>query len=318
VQGLPSRGGADLIALLNTNDIWVMGVDGSNPTRITNDGGMKNDLQWSPDGQSLYYLSSMCIWNVTYPGGEATQITCFNSSQYLEAFEISPDGKQVAISLDRVLFVVPFDIPLISKAGTWLQLRDMQGCFTYGKLPNQAPPKAVRWSNDGNRIAVNTLSVEGGQRVDLVRIFDVSNCNSSAPQERGSFPGSRFTMTGFSANPVIPSFDWDGKTLFVLNSKYRYELGYLYAYNTETLQGKPLDPLKTSCCYSTARFSPDGNFLFFAYQNLNDGQNAKTQLYYISYGTIGSGANNNPLLLPDGFFTNPSDHLDATLRPVSP
>jgi len=104
----------------------------------------------------------------------------------------------------------------------------------------------------------------------------------------------------------------------VLNSKYRYELGYLYEYNTETMHSEKLDPLQTQCCYTQARFSPDGSSLLFAYQNINDGPNAKTQLFYISYGSIGTGATYTPLTLPDGFFSAPNDHLDAALRPANP
>jgi len=295
-----------------------MGVDGSNPAQITEDGTGKNDLQWSPDGQSLLYISGKCIQSVTMPGGEVTRITCFTAADYLEAFEISPDGTQVAISLNRVLYVVPFDLTAISNARTWSQLQNMEGCFTYNLLQNQAPPKGVRWSNDGTKIAVNTISVDAGRQVDLIRIFDISTFDSTAPQARDGFPATRFTMTGYSARPSIPSFDWDGDTLFVLNSLFRYELGYLYAYNTGTKQGQNLDPLKTACCYTAARFSPDGSFLLFAYQNPGDGSNAKTQLYYISYGNIGTGATYTPLTLPDGFFSANNDHLDATLRPANP
>ncbi len=318
VPGLPSMGGADLIAFLNNNDIWVMGVDGSNPVQVTKDGAGKNNLQWSPDGQSLFYISGKCIQSVSVPGGEGTQITCFTAADYLEAFEISPDGTQVAISLNRVLYVVPFDLTAISKARNWLQLEEMKGCFTYGKLPNQSPPKGARWSNDGKKIAVNTNSVDAGHLVDLIRIFDISACDSTAPQGLDNFPAARFAMTGYSARPIIPSFDWDGDTLFVLNSIFRYELGYLYVYNTETRRGENLDPLQTACCYTEARFSPDGSFLLFAYQDINSGANAQTQLYYISYGSIGAGATYTPLTLPNGSFSAPNDRLDAALRRANP
>ncbi|HEY5270915.1 MAG TPA: protein kinase [Anaerolineales bacterium] len=318
VQGLPSIGGADLIAFLNNNNIWVMGVDGSNPAQITNDGAGKIDLQWSPDGHSLFYISGTCIQSVTVPGGVITQITCFTAANYLEAFEISPDGTQVVISLNRVLYVVPFDLTAISKAHTGTQLQDMQGCFTYGKLQNQDPPKSVRWSNDGTKIAVNTISSDAGLRVDLLRIFNISTCKSIAPQAMDNFPANRFPMTGYIANPIIPSFDWDGDMLFVLNSKIRYELGYLYAYNMETKLGVNLDPLQTACCYTEASFSPDGSFLLFAYQNKLEGENAKTQLYYILYGSIATDATYTPLTLPDGSFSAPNDHLDAALRPATP
>ena len=313
--GPVSIGGADLIAFLNNNDIWVIGVDGSNLTQITSDGAGKLDLQWSPNGERLFYISGKCIQTVRLDTKEVTQVTCFTAADFLDAFEISPDGTQVAISLNRVLYIVPFDLEAISKARTWTKLQEMKGCFTYGDQHNQAPSRGVRWSNDGKKIAVNVISVNTGVRVDLISIFDISACDSSAPQLVDSFPAARFPMTGYNTRPVIPSFDWNGETLFVLNSIYRYELGYLYAYNAGTKRGEALDPLETACCYTAARFSPDGLFLLFAFQDPGAGSNAITKLYYVSYGSLGTGTAYTPLPLPDDFFSAVNDHLDAVLRP---
>ena len=319
VPRLPSLGGADMIAFLSDNEIWVMGVDGSKPPeQITKDSGVKNDLQWAPDGQSLFYINGKCVQSVSLQVGQVTEITCFTSVDFLEAFEISPDGKQVAISVNRALFVVPFDLKVISGAHSWAQLQDMKGCFTYGKVfPNQAPTLGARWSQDGTKIAINSKSAEGGVMVEEIRVFDISACKAAAPQ-LDNFPATRFSMSGYNAQPVIPSFTWDGTTLFVLNSIFRYDLGYLYEYNMEKMRGKMIDPLKTSCCYTLGRFSPDGSYLLFAYQDINSGADAKTQLYYISYGTIGSGSTYSPLPMPDGFFSVLTNHLDATLRPAIP
>ena len=309
-------GGADLIAFLSNNDIWVVGVDGGNLHQVTRDGADKHDLQWGPNGQRLFYISGKCIESVTVPGGENTQITCFTAAEYLDAFEISPDGTQVAISLNRVVYVVPFDLQAISKARVWTQLRDMKGCFTFGALAKQPAPKTVHWSNDGKKIAFNTISVEAGVKVDQIKIFDITKCDSTNPQSLDNLPSYRFNMENYTKNPIIPSFDWDGNTLVVLNSAVRYEFGSLYAYNTETNHAEKLDPMITSCCYTEARFSPDGSYMFFAYQNINDGADAKTKLYYVPYGTIGTGATYVPFTLPDGLLSKSSNHLDVALRPV--
>jgi serine/threonine protein kinase len=318
-QRLAILGGTDLIAFLNNREIWVMGVDGNNPLQITKDSADKNDLQWSPDGQNLFYISGKCIHSVSVPDGVGTPITCFNAATYLEAFEISADGSQVAISLNRVVYVVPFDLNAISKARTWVNLQEMKGCFTYNGDSKELPPQGVRWSNDGKRLAINSISLNAsGRREDVIKIFDISTCNSTNPQTMDGFPAGRFVMTNYNTNPKIPSFDWDGDSLFVLNSLFRYEFGYLYEYNAGTKKGVNLDPLKTSCCYTAARFSPDGSYLLFAYQNPADGQNASTQLYFIPYGTIGSGQTYTPLALPEGSFINSKDHLDAILRRSNP
>jgi Tol biopolymer transport system component len=213
---------------------------------------------------------------------------------------------------------VPFDLTAISNAHSWVQLQEMKGCFTYGTVfPNQAPTMGVRWSQDSKKVAVNSKNAEGGILVEQIRVFDISACNGAALQ-LDNFPATRFTMSGYNTKPVIPTFSWDGNTLFVLNSIFRYDLGYMYEYNMEKMRGKMIDPLKTSCCYTMARFSPDGSYLLFAYQDINGGAAAKTQLYYISYGSIGGGSSYAPLPLPDGFFSVPADHLDAALRPVIP
>jgi serine/threonine protein kinase len=54
---LPAVGGTDLIALLNGNNIWLMGVDGSNLRQLTTDSTLKHSLQWSPDGKSILCVS---------------------------------------------------------------------------------------------------------------------------------------------------------------------------------------------------------------------------------------------------------------------
>jgi serine/threonine-protein kinase len=319
VPGPSSIGGADRIAFLNNNDIWVMGVDGSNLNQVTKDGADKSDLQWSPDGQSLVYISGKCIDTVSIPGGVTNQITCFTAAEYLEAFEISPDGSQVAISLNRVVYIVPFDLNAIGKARTWLELRDMKGCFTYGTsvgVSNEAPVKAVQWSNDGKKITMNTMSLESGHYVDILRTFDISRCDSVNPVLVDYIPSSRNVIPSYFSHPSISSFDWDGDTLFVLNNKFRYDFGYLFGYNSETKHGETLDPMGTSCCYMESRFSPDGSYLLFIYQDINSASSTQPQLYYIPYGSLGTGASYTPFNLPQGFFNNMSDHLDAALRPV--
>jgi serine/threonine protein kinase len=310
---LPSLGGADLIALLSDNEIWVAGVDGSNQTIITKDGTIKNNISWDPSGKNIYYLSGKCIKYASYPDGTIVEVTCFPGADYLDSFSISPDGTQVAISLNRVLYVVPFDIPAISQARSAQQLIDMKGCFTYGP-PNQGPSMETLWSRDGKWLAVNTKVPLNGILAEEIHIYNIYGCPSSSIFAMDSFPASRFTMSKYPAHPDIPSFTWDGQFLFILNSMTRYDFGPLYEYNEDKKKARTIDPLGTGCCYTMGRFSPDGSQLLFAYQNGATGS-SQTELYIISYGSIGSGEKYTPLPLT-GLFTNPNNHLEAALRPV--
>jgi hypothetical protein len=341
---LPAIGGADLIAFLSNRDVWLVNADGSNPHPLTKDAAEKHKLQWGPDGQSLFYVSGKCVQSVTVPGGIISTVTCFTSADYLEAFRISPDGSQVAISLNRIVYVVPFDLAALKNAHTHIDLEAMKGSLIYGAA-YQSPAKDVLWSSDGKKVAINTLSPVNGKQLDLIIVLDISRCTNAlpcpprilpgTPQPVASptpggnnylplldnFPGSRFSMSGYGTaggqSTKIPSFDWDGTALFLLNSIFRYQYGYLYTYNFDKKQAAvPLAPMGTACCYTDARWSPDGSYILFAFQDINQGNNARTQLFYISFGGIGTGTKYTPLPLPDSALNNPADHPESALRPA--
>lgn len=316
-KALAVIGGADLVAFLSNNDIWVMGVDGSDLLQLTRDGAQKRNLQWAPDGQSLFYISGKCIQSVTYPAGSASQVTCFASADFVEAFEFSHAGTQVAISVNRKVYVVPFDLAAISAARSTQALIDMKGCFTYGP-PNQALSMDVKWSSDDKTLAINTKNPLGGVLVDEIHIFDIAACKSTDVYAQDSFPAARFTMNGYPAHPTIPSYTWDGDLLIVLNSIYRYEFGYLYEYNMTKRSARLIEPLSKPCCYTLGRYSPDTSHFLFAFQDIAEGPNAKTKLYLISYGSIGTGSTYTPFDLPADLFSNPNTHLDAAFRPAKP
>jgi hypothetical protein len=119
------------------------------------------------------------------------------------------------------------------------------------------------------------------------------------------------------AKPNIPSLDWDGQINFLLNSIFRYQLGYLYNYNFATKQPAALiAPMGVTCCYTDARWSPDGTYILFAFQDINQGNQAKTQLFYVSYGSVGTGAKYTAFPLPADILSNPLDHPEPALRPA--
>jgi serine/threonine-protein kinase len=314
VASLPKLGGADMIAFLNANNVWGMSVDGSGLSQLTTDGAVKHDLQWMPDGEGVIFITGKCIQIVNVKTKEVSTLTCFVTADYLESFQLSPDGTQVAISLNRELYVVPFDLDKLSQARSRTDLAAMNGCLTYTKLAT----KGVRWSNDGQKIAVAILGVgDSGRREEMVRVLDIHRCAAAEPNTVDTFPGPRFTMTGYNNNPTIPAFDWDGATLFLLNSFFRNEgYGYLYSYNLETLKAAVLDPLGGTCCYRDARWSPDGNYIAFAYQDIRLGTNGPIQLFYIPYGIIGTGASYAPFSLPTDFFQKPTEKPQPVMRPT--
>ncbi len=318
--GAPTLGGSDLVAFLSGNNIWVMNVDGSNLRQLTSDQAAKHDLQWMADRDTLLYISDKCILTVSLTvQGLPNTITCFPEADFLDAFRISPDGKHVAISLNRQLFVVPFDLPTLEKAQTRSQLTSMSPCFTYNAQNTDQSTEDVSWSGDSSRIAVGIIGVDDtGRAADMVKVFDVSICNNGSTPVKSLDLFPRSPMTGYSENPVIPGFDWNNSSLILLNTLIRNQAyGYQFSYNLDTHRTQQLDPLGTGCCYADMHWSPDGNYVIFGYQNLALGSSATTQLYLVPYGTLGAGGSHTPFALPAGFFSNPHDHPDAELRPAA-
>jgi hypothetical protein len=91
----------------------------------------------------------------------------------------------------------------------------------------------------------------------------------------------------------------------------------LYIYNWKNHKGVQQLPVGP-CCYRDARWSPDGTYLLFEYQDQSAGPDAQTKLYYVAAGELGTGANFPPLPLPNGFFKNPKEGVQAALRLAQP
>ena len=321
--GPPVLGGADKIAFIAKGDVWMMNVDGNDLEQLTTDGTQKSNLQWLSDGKTLTYLSGTCAWSIDVPNGVVDILACYNSAEYLEGFSVSPDLAHVAISMNREMFLVPFDRETIKQATTRGELFQLSGCYF-----DDLAVKDALWSIDGKQVALKFLGVSGNTRVDMVRVVDVESCLSAnqilaeitpVPFRRlDEFPGARFTMSGYSsASPFIVSYDWNGKDLFVMNTNKRNGgFGYLYRYNIVSHKAEELIPVDNTCCYRDARLSPDGTYMAFAFQDIRLGAEAGIELYYVIYGTLGAGANYEPLPLPEGFFTDPRDTPIFALRPA--
>jgi predicted Ser/Thr protein kinase len=315
-------GGADKVAFINANDIWVMNIDGSQLVQLTNDRAEKTYLRWTPDGNSVVYLSGKCIKMVDAAEGRVDSINCFEAADSVTAFEISPDGKQVAIVIDYQLFLVPYDLTALQQVKSRNGLTPLAVCKDNMPLSNLIY-QSVRWSSDGAKLAVNFKGNDNGRRVDMIRIMDVSKCSSN-PARLGEFPGEWFTMSGYSSNPVIPNFSWNGDLLFVLNSFERNGgFGDLYVYNTDlhklqtnTPDKDSIDPIDGVCCYRSPTWSPDGHYLMFVFQDIRQGENSAIQLYYVPFGDIGTGASFTPISMPNTFFKKATENPEPALRPA--
>jgi len=305
----PVIGGADKLAFVSGNDIWISNLDGTEAQRLTTSGGTKLNTQWTPDGQSVTYITGRCVQAVNIETGQVSTIFCANWSDYLGGFEASPDGSYIALSLREGLYVLPYDFGMLSQIRTKEQLGAAQKCTSY----TEASTKTVRWSNDGSSLAVVATVTDQGRSVDMIKVFDVSRCGQP-PVRIDEFPGVRFTMKRYDINPTIVDFDWDGEALFVLAVNTINDYGEIYQYNIVTQKAEIITPLEAHCCYRGFRWSPDDEYFLFAFQDLRYGEGA--DLYYVIYGTIGAGIGYEPIPLSEEIFTGTRENPQPAFRPV--
>ena len=304
-------GGADKFALVSANEIWLMNPDGSDAQPLTGDGMEKRNLQWL-DAKTLVYLSDTCVYTIDITVATPKRITCFREVKYFDSFRVSPDGKRVAISIDMQLVIVPFDTAALERAENRSDLTKMPGACTDIRVS----VKDLRWSRDGTKLAA--IYVDTSTTVaDQFRLLDVSRCESSAPIVLGSFPGSEFVIKGFKDNPSFSSFDWDGDQTFVFTDIIRSGgFGNLYIYDIKTRQGKMYNPIEDTCCYRDARFSPDGKYLLFLFQDSRVTDQAAYKLFYAPFNADGTLEIGDPISLPMGIFLAPRESPQPALRPI--
>jgi len=177
----------------------------------------------------------------------------------------------------------------------------------------------IRWSADGKRLQLKVQVPERGRLAEVIRLMRVSSCSQSETDRLNEIPAQQFTMKNYRSRPIIPSYDWDGAARMVLHDFYRNDgFGDLYIYDTQkrqliSINGSPIiNPVSGTCCYRDPRWSPDGTYLLFVFQDINTNQ---TTLYYVRYGLIGAGSP-QPIPLPAGLFNDPRVQPQPALRPA--
>jgi hypothetical protein len=258
----------------------------------------------------LIYMSRNCAFMLDAATNRTRQIVCFDADESLEGFRVSPDGKFAAISIQRTLNILPFDLDVLQSVTTRFNLIGMDdNCFY-----NQFPFRDVRWSNDNTRLAIQVIDTRyvNSDQVFLVTI-DIPSCATTGLVRMDQIPGAHIEYEGESTRRIT-NYDWDGDRRILWNDSIRNDgFGNLYLYDSSTRKAEKLNPIDGECCYRDARWSPDGQYIFFAYQR-RDG--TEIELYFMSLDDSENGDTLTAIELPAEFFSTPREKPFPALKPV--
>jgi Tol biopolymer transport system component len=208
---------------------------------------------------------------------------------------------------------VPFTQSELSRAQNKGDLLRIENSCSYTGVPT----KDMRWSKDGKRIGVVYIDTADRGHVDRIRVLDVSNCASGGIFALDQFPSSDTLLSGYQNNPSIPGFDWDGDQRFLLNDFIRNEgYGNLYLYDMSTHTLDLINPVDNSCCYRDARWSPDGQYVLFLFQDIRQGSASRNQLYFVPFDDLLNGQPGTPIPLPVEMFASQFEQPGPAFRPV--
>ena len=306
-------GQADMLAFVKSSDIWASNLDGSDLIQLTTDGAKKSNLHWSPDGQSVIFTSDNCINLVGLQTRQVLTVTCFTGIPSISAFDISPDGQQVALGLtDTNLYLLPYaQLFSLRQASLPEDLLPLAQCSYYAPYVTGETLKAVNWSIIDKRLALLLSTPIDGTYRDEVSILDFNQCTASPLLVKEILPTHfLFTLRGYYDHSEISSLSWNGNDQLLLNGIVNEGFGDLQLFNLDQNQSQELAP-NGDCCYRDAHWSPDGTYVFYSFQAEPGGE---VSLFYTPTTELDQPGTMASLALPAGFLAGSQESLQPALR----
>jgi len=233
----------DLEANRRRADLWLVGLDGTAPRRLTaHPSGSDSSPTWSRDGRSVFFLSSRSgssqVWRIGVDGGEAEQVTTLPLD--VGAYVLAPDGRRLVVALD--VFVDCPDLACTTK-----RLDETRARKATGRLYDQLFVRHWDTWSDGRRSHLFVVPIAGGAAVDLMK-----GLAADAPTK--PFGGSdELAVSPDSSTLVFTAKDGGSAEAWSTNSDL-----FAVALNGS---GQPRRITTNPAADSQPRFSPDGKTL---------------------------------------------------------
>jgi dipeptidyl aminopeptidase/acylaminoacyl peptidase len=187
-------------------DIWVVATDGSGLRRLTSDPAADFNPRWSPDGRSIWFIStrsgSAQVWRLDLAGGDQRQLTELPLD--LGNLVIGPDGSQLAFSLE----VFP-DCPTLECTAN--RLKEAGEKKTTGVIFDELFIRHWDTWADGRRSHVFVMPASGGAPVDVMRgmVADCPTKPFGGPEEFTFTPDGRSVVFTARAGGTAETWSTD-------------------------------------------------------------------------------------------------------------
>ncbi len=209
---------------------WISDVDGSNPRPYFKDARNAFDLHFSPDGNSILYITSTGLY-VAQPDGTDRKLVASFPSATINSPAWSPDGTQLAYSS-----VVNRHVAILIVNAAGLRQASIKS--------DDANLQSARWSPDGKFLVYTTDKATGREQIGI-RAVDGSE--------------SRMLTDG-STNDANPDWSPDGKQI-VFSRNDDNTPANLFVMDAD---GSNIHPLFTSTADNVRPvWSPDGQRIAF-------------------------------------------------------
>ncbi|MCU0290559.1 MAG: S9 family peptidase [Thermoanaerobaculaceae bacterium] len=192
----------DLAANKGRNDIWLASLDGTQLRSLTGTSGGNSQPRWSPDGKTIYFLSSRTktqqVWRIPAAGGEPTQVTDLPLD--VDNLEVGPTG-------GSLLFSVAV-LPGTSIAETKAEMDRREKVVSTGMVYDRLFVRHWDTWLDGTRNHLFAFNLVTGKIVDLMPKMD-ADCPSrpfGGSEEYGITPDGLAVV--FSARVAGRSEAW--------------------------------------------------------------------------------------------------------------
>ena len=148
-------------------DIWLVGVEGGEPRRLTTHPASDFSPRWSPDGAHLYFLSTRSgspqVWRLAMARGEAEPVTELPLD--VATLTVSPDGTQLAVSME-----VFIECDTLRCTAQRLEARANDAAT--GRLYDSVFVRHWDTWEDGRRSHIFVVPTKGGTPVDVMAGVD--------------------------------------------------------------------------------------------------------------------------------------------------